>query len=92
MPAKKAAKKTVKKATPKAAKKTAKKVAPKATKKTAKTEAKTKKGRKIKVGQAYECGICGFRFVVDECGYVEEHYLICCKEPMKQKKQKPTKK
>lgn len=78
MPAKKTEKKTVKK--------TAKKPA----KKTTKTEAKPKKGRKVKQGQAYECGICGFRIVVDECGCVEEHYLICCRETMTQKRPKKT--
>jgi hypothetical protein len=88
MPVKKTAKKTAKKAAPKAAKK----AAPKAAKKTTKTEAKAKQGRKVKAGQAYECGVCGFRFVVDDCGFVEEHYLICCKEPMKQKRAKRPKK
>ena len=76
------AKKTAKKAPKKAAKKTEKK--------TTKTEAKPKKGRKVKKGQAYECGICGFRILVDDCGCVEEHYLICCKETMTQKKAKKT--
>jgi len=62
-------------------------------KKTTKTEAVPKKGKKVKQGQAYECGICGFRLVVDDCGCVEEHYLICCKEAMTQKKAKaPAKK
>lgn len=92
MPAKKTAKKAAKKAAPKTADKTTKKgtkTPPKAAKKITKTEAQTKKGRKIKAGQFYECGICGFRFVVDECGCVEEHYLICCEEIMKQKRQKP---
>ncbi len=72
------------------AKKTAKKPAKKTTKKTTKTEAKPKKGRKVKEGQAYECGICGFRILVDDCGCVEEHYLICCKEAMTQKRAKKT--
>ena len=57
-------------------------------KKTTKTESVSKKGKKVKHGQAYECGICGFRLIVDECGCVEEHYLICCKEAMTQKKTK----
>ncbi len=74
-------KKTTKKAT--------KKAKPKATKKPARTESKTKQGRKVKAGQAYECSVCGFRLVVDACGGVEEHYLICCQEAMKQKKPKP---
>jgi RNA polymerase primary sigma factor len=72
------------------AKKTAKKPAKKTTKKTTKTETKPKKGRKVKQGQAYECGLCGFRIIVDDCGCVEEHYLICCKETMTQKRAKKT--
>jgi hypothetical protein len=60
----------------------------KAVKKTTKTESKPKKGRKIKKDQAYECGICGFRILVDECGCIEEHYLICCNEVMTQKRPK----
>jgi RNA polymerase primary sigma factor len=75
-------KKTAKEATKKTAKKTEKK--------TTKTEVKPKKGKKVKQGQAYECGICGFRILVDDCGCVEEHYLICCKETMTQKKAKKT--
>jgi hypothetical protein len=75
MPAKKATKKTT---------------AKKPTKRTTRTVAKPKKGRKIKEGQTYECGICGFRFVVDDCGCVEEHYLICCSESMTQKRAKKT--
>jgi hypothetical protein len=77
------AKKTTKKATKT---KATKKAAPKKAKKTTKTEAKPKQGRKIKTGQAYECGVCGFRVVVDACGNVDEHYLICCRETMKQKR------
>lgn len=76
----------------KTTKKAAKKAAPKTAKKTTKTEAKSKPGKKIKAGQAYECGICGFRLVVDECGCVEEHYLICCSEAMKQKRSNRAKK
>lgn len=72
----------------KTTKKEAKKVAKKTTKKATKTETKPKKGTKIKKGQSYECGLCGFRLVIDDCGCVEEHYLICCSKPMKQKKAK----
>ncbi len=60
----------------------------KTTKKATQTEVKEQKGTKVKKGENYECGICGFRLVVDDCGCVEEHYLICCTKPMKQKKAK----
>lgn len=71
-------------------KKTTKKTPKKTAKKTTKTETKPKKGRKVKQDQAYECGICGFRLIVDDCGCIEEHYLICCKETMIQKRAKKT--
>jgi hypothetical protein len=33
-----------------------------------------------------ECGVCGYRVVVDEaCGCAEEHVLICCGQPMVKK-------
>ncbi len=42
-----------------------------------------KKG-KVGTGQAYECGVCGYRVVVDEaCGCAEEHVFVCCDKPMK---------
>jgi len=38
---------------------------------------------KTKKGQAYTCGVCGYRVVVDEaCGCAEEHVFICCDKPM----------
>ena len=34
-----------------------------------------------------ECGVCGYRIIVDEtCGCVEEHVLVCCGQPMGKKK------
>ena len=57
-------------------------------KKPAKKKAAKKKvsAAKVKRGPAYECGVCGFRVVVDEaCGCVEEHALICCNQPMAKK-------
>jgi len=34
-----------------------------------------------------ECGVCGYRVIVDEtCGCVEEHVLVCCSQPMVKKK------
>ena len=39
---------------------------------------------RAKQGQAYECGVCGYRVVIDEaCGCAEEHVFICCDQPMK---------
>ena len=33
-----------------------------------------------------ECGVCGYRVIVDEtCGCVEEHVLVCCDQPMNKK-------
>ncbi|MEW5902604.1 MAG: hypothetical protein AB1715_14150 [Acidobacteriota bacterium] len=52
----------------------------KAAKKAAKTVVRKKKG------EAYECGVCGYRLVVDEvCGCEEEHVFVCCEKPMKKK-------
>lgn len=59
---------------------------PKAVKKTSKPVAKPKAKAKAapKKGQPYECGVCGYRVVVDEaCGCAEEHVLVCCEQPMK---------
>lgn len=47
----------------------------------------TKPKASKKKGPALECGICGYRVIVDQaCGCVEEHTLICCGEPMGKKK------
>ena len=61
-----------------------------ATKKTkkpaAKPQAKARPKAKPKAKKALECGVCGYRVVVDEaCGCAEEHVLICCGEPMVKK-------
>jgi hypothetical protein len=46
--------------------------------------AKTK--AKIKKGDSYECGVCGYRLIVDEaCGCAEEHVYVCCGKTMKKK-------
>jgi hypothetical protein len=52
------------------------------------------KKAKARKGQAYECGVCGYRVVVDEaCGCAEEHVFICCDKPMKKgPAKKPAKK
>jgi len=61
--------------------KKAKKPAPKA-----KAKAKVQAKPKAKPKPALECGVCGYRVVVDEaCGCAEEHVLICCGEPMAKK-------
>jgi hypothetical protein len=60
--------------------------------KTTKKVTKPKKAAKPKKAPAkkkpaLECGVCGYRVVVDQtCGCVEEHALICCGQPMKKKR------
>lgn len=59
----------------------------------AKAKAKTKKdvkparkaGKAVpkKKAPALQCGICGYRVIIDQaCGCVEEHVLLCCGQPM----------
>ena len=51
-----------------------------------KVKAKPKAKPKVKPAPKLECGICGYRVIVDEtCGCVEEHILLCCGEPMGKK-------
>jgi len=53
----------------------------------AKKETITKK--KVAKGDAYECGVCGMSIVVDEpCGCEDTCDIMCCGEPMKEKKVK----
>ena len=59
--------------------------------KTKKKVAKPKKVAKSKASEkknpALECGVCGYRVIVDEaCGCAEEHVLVCCGQPMNKKK------
>ena len=50
--------------------------------KAAKPKAKPKAKARAKAPKL-ECGVCGYRVVVDEaCGCAEEHVLICCGQPM----------
>jgi hypothetical protein len=36
---------------------------------------------------ALECGVCGYRVVVErECGCAHEHAIVCCGKPMRKKK------
>ncbi len=59
----------------------------------AKPKAKPKKAAKPvkkaapkKKAPALQCGVCGYRVVVDEaCGCVDEHVLMCCDQPMVKK-------
>ncbi|OGD16985.1 MAG: hypothetical protein A2Y69_13960 [Candidatus Aminicenantes bacterium RBG_13_59_9] len=49
-----------------------------------KASAKKKAVPKQKKGDAYACGVCGYRIAVDEaCGCAEEHVFVCCDVPMK---------
>ena len=92
MPAKKTTKKTAAKAPKKAVKKTAKKTVKAASKKTPKRTKPKKPAAKEKKGDSYECGICGYRLIVDEvCGCVDEHVFVCCNKVMKRKKTKKKK-
>lgn len=50
----------------------------------AKKTAKPARKAAAKPKKKLECGVCGYRVVVDrDCGCVEEHALICCGQPMK---------
>lgn len=52
----------------------------------AKPKSRARKATRRGAGQAVECGVCGYRLVVDEaCGCAEEHVLICCGQPMVRK-------
>ena len=58
-----------------------------AKKKVAKPKKIVKRKAPAKKKPALECGVCGYRVVVDEaCGCVEEHVLVCCGQPMGKKK------
>jgi hypothetical protein len=58
----------------------------KAKKKVAKPKKAAKRKAPAKRKPALECGVCGYRVVVDQaCGCAEEHALICCGQPMTKK-------
>jgi hypothetical protein len=43
--------------------------------------------KKVSKGDLYECGVCGMAVVVDEpCGCEDDFALMCCGEPMKERK------
>lgn len=49
-----------------------------------KTGTAKKAQAKMKKGDAYECGVCGYRIIVDKaCGCAEEHVFVCCNQKMK---------
>ena len=51
-------------------------------------EKKTTK-KKVAKGESYVCGVCGLAVTIDEvCGCVDVCDIICCGEPMKEKKVK----
>jgi hypothetical protein len=69
-----------------AVKKTASRKAKAKPKSAAKRKPAAKKKAAVKKGDAYECGVCGYRIVVDEvCGCEEEHVFICCDQPMEKR-------
>ncbi len=42
---------------------------------------------KSRVGNRYQCGVCGMAVTVDEdCGCMEVHEIVCCGTPMKKKR------
>ncbi len=56
---------------------------------TAKKTVAKKVGKKGVKGQSLECGVCGLVVTVDEeCGCVDECDIICCGEPMEERKPK----
>lgn len=43
----------------------------------------------VSKGQSYECEVCGLAVTVDEdCGCIETCDILCCGQPMKEKKTK----
>ena len=45
--------------------------------------------KKTAKGDSYICGVCGLSVVVDEeCGCADVHEILCCGQPMKEKKTK----
>ena len=44
-------------------------------------------GKRVKKGDAYQCGVCGLAVTVDQvCGCADACDIICCGEQMKPKK------
>jgi len=53
------------------------------------TAPKTAAKKKVTKGDTYACGVCGLAVTVDEvCDCVDVCDIICCDEPMKEKKVK----
>ncbi len=78
--------KAKKKAKPKVKSKAKVKARPKAKPRKVRTVVKVVTKVKEAPKKAYpalQCGVCGYRVIVDEaCGCVEEHVLMCCSQPM----------
>jgi hypothetical protein len=56
-------------------------------KKAATAKSATPRKKAAARGDSYVCDVCGLSLIVDEeCGCVEAHEILCCGEPMKQKK------
>jgi hypothetical protein len=66
----------------------AKKTAPAKKSATTKVAASKRPAAKgvAKKGDVFECGVCGLAVVVDEACGCEEFDIICCEEPMKERK------
>ncbi len=48
---------------------------------------KTSPKRTVAKGDSYVCGVCGLSMIVDEeCGCAEVHEILCCGQPMKEKR------
>jgi hypothetical protein len=51
------------------------------------TTRKTAAKKKVTKGDSYVCGVCGLAVTVDEeCGCVDVCDIICCGQPMKERK------
>ena len=53
------------------------------------TVRKASSRRKISKGDSYVCEVCGLSLIVDEeCGCADVHEILCCGQPMKEKRTK----
>jgi hypothetical protein len=55
--------------------------------KTAQKTTEKPKSKKVKLGDRYECTVCGLIVSIDEvCGCIETCDIVCCGKQMKRKK------